>query len=233
MTTPHSARWTPERREAARQKALANPTRYWLGKKRGPTPQPVREKMSAATKGRRLSLGMTGRTHSADTRAKMRAAATGKTSSLKGQRLSAEWRAKLSEAKRGHQVSSATREKLRAAQLRIAKRGRAHHMWGRCPPHARRAEYNGTTLRSSYEVRFAKALDSHGIGWEYETRRFNLGTCTYAPDFYIPATGAFWEVKGWFNERSRERVLLFRERYPTVPLIVATNDVITMMERSA
>ena len=106
-------------------------------------------------------------------------------------------------------------------------------MWGKTAPHARRVEYGGHVFRSSYEVRFAKVLDRRGWAWEYEARRFDLGTCTYAPDFFVPETGAFWEIKGWFNERSKERVRLFREQYPEIPLIVATQDVLVMMERAA
>lgn len=226
------ARWTPELRERMRQIALANPTRHWLGKKRGPIPQDVRDKMSAATKGRRLSLGMTGKTHSTDTRRRM-------SQMMMGRRPSAESVAKMAASKIGtrlgprHPHSAATRAKISAATKLKTPRGRNHPRWGKSSPHIRRAEYNGCLFRSSYEVRFAKALDRRGMAWEYEQRRFDLGECTYMPDFFIPSTGAFWEIKGWFTDVSKNKVRLFRERYPDIPLIVATNDVVKMMERSA
>ena len=130
----HAARWTPELREKARKKTLANPQRYWLGKKRGPTPQSVREKMSAANKGRRLSTGMTGKRHSTETRSRMRQARLGR-------HPSAETLAKMSAVMIGkrtgprHPHSPATRAKISAMSKRTARSGRDHHMWGKTAPH--------------------------------------------------------------------------------------------------
>src|SRR3990167_1772343 len=103
---------------------------------------------------------------------------------------------------------------------------------GISPMRGPRPEYNGVRFRSSYEVRFAKALDARGIGWQYEPKRFVLGSCSYLPDFFVPETGAFWEIKGWHNASSQMKARLFRELYPEHPLIIATHDVITMMEGS-
>lgn len=88
------------------------------------------------------------------------------------------------------------------------------------------------SLRSSYEVRVANVLDVWGIVWEYEHKRFDLGTCTYLPDFYLPESNSYVEAKGYFDPKSKMRVRMFREQYPEHPLVVATNDVITMMEDS-
>ena len=147
---------------------------------------------------------------------------------MSGKPRSAEHVRHQSEAHRGKRVSAAARENIKRAH----KVGAEHPMWGRRPAHVKKVVYNGTMFRSSYEVRFAKALDMRGITWEYEQRRFDLGVCTYLPDFFVPETGAFWEVKGWHNASSQMKARLFRDLYPEHPLIIATHDVITMMEGS-
>lgn len=64
------------------------------------------------------------------------------------------------------------------------------------------------TLRSSFEVIFAKYLLKHRIRFEYEPRRFQLAPDTiYIPDFYLPDSDIWVEVKGypgptWSNKRT-------------------------------
>jgi hypothetical protein len=72
-----------------------------------------------------------------------------------------------------------------------------------------------------------------GIAWQYEPRRFHLKTCTYLPDFYLPTEGVYWELKGWFNDRSKTAITEFRELYPEIPLVLANGDVLLMLERAA
>jgi len=102
------------------------------------------------------------------------------------------------------------------------------HNW-----HGPKPEYKGIRFRSSYEVRVAKALDAYGIAWEYEPKRFNLGTCSYLPDFYLPGLGVYWEVKGYFGRESQKKIELFRSMHPETPLVVATESIIAMMENTA
>jgi len=119
------------------------------------------------------------------------------------------------------------------ARLSARMKGSQNPWWGKQTKHGPRTHwvsYHGVKLRSSYELRFAKALDAHGLKWEYEPRRFDLGLWTFLPDFFLPETGAYWEVKGWFDPKSQKKVQLFRERYPEIPLVIADNEVITMME---
>lgn len=188
------------------------------------------------------AMGKLGSRHSEATRAKMRAASLGR-------KKSAAHAANIAQARVGMRHTQESKDKNRAAHLgrrhtpealerirRVAREQRSgpgHHWWGQTPKHGPRThwhQYNGTALRSAYEVRFAQEMDRRGMGWEYEPKRFDLGTCTYLPDFYVPSTGAFWEIKGWFGPRDQRKVALFRERYPEVPLIVADNAVLTIME---
>jgi len=128
--------------------------------------------------------------------------------------------------------SAETKAKMSAAKL--GKPKSAEHVrnilanrW-----HGKRPEYAGISFRSSYEVRLAKAFDAHGIRWKYEPTRFNLGTCSYLPDFYLPDLETYWEAKGYFAPESQRKVGLFRTLHPDKPLIVATKNVIKMMEVS-
>lgn len=52
-------------------------------------------------------------------------------------------------------------------------------------------------LRSSYEMIYAQHLIDSGIGFEYEPKIFTLAPAIrYIPDFYLPSTDTWVEVKG-------------------------------------
>jgi len=176
---------------------------YWFGKSK-PHSESTKQKISEANKGQKRPPRI----------------------------FTLEQRAKLSKTKLGHTVSAATRRKLSASIKRIAKHGKDHHRWAKSPVHPKRLLYNGQSFRSSYEVRFAKALDARRIAWKYEPRRFNLGAFTYTPDFYLPRDKAYWEIKGWYDPQSKRKVELFREQNPGIPLVLANKSILEMMEAS-
>lgn len=204
------------------------------GKKRS---EEARAKMRAASllnKQGPLSP-MWGKKHSEESRAKISAA-------NKGKKRSEEFCAKMSIANRGRVLSDEHRAKLSAANRgnpkvleniavrSVANRGSASPRWGKPPAHGKRIEHKGHVFRSSYEVRCADALDRKGIKWEYEPRRFDLGDCTYLPDFYLPEQDVYWEVKGWLGPNSQRKINRFREVHPDIPLVVVTNTVLKLME---
>ena len=194
--------FTPEHREKLRQAKLRNPVRYWAGKTRGPHAEAVKEKISAANRGRpkpatfgpNLSARLTGVPRDPDTVAKM--TATMRTPVM-----------------RAHMASQTYGKPLRHAKCRS---------W-----------HGLIEMKSSYEVRVAAALDRLGVPWQYEPARFDLGGRTYAPDFYLPEDGVFWEVKGWYGPSSRRAVETFRRQHGTIPLVLAGLSVIQMLEASA
>lgn len=60
--------------------------------------------------------------------------------------------------------------------------------------------YAGCHFRSRLEARWAVLFDHLGIQWEYEPQGFQIfGDHYYLPDFYLPATGTWVEVKGTFG----------------------------------
>jgi hypothetical protein len=125
------------------------------------------------------------------------------------------WRGKI----RGPH-SKATKAKMSAAKIGKPKSPEhAANILGRMW-HGPKPMYQGIQFRSSYEVRFAQMCNDAGLAWHYEPERFNLGRCSYLPDFYLPTLGIYIEVKGYFSEESRQKIALFRKLHPEFPLVV-------------
>ena len=129
----------------------------------------------------------------------------------------------------GKPRSEGTKEKLRT-KLIGRTTGTKNGRWGKPPKPGKGAWYmkpNGLRvwLRSSYEIRVARALDSLSIEWLYESCRFVLKDRTYCPDFYLPESDEYLEVKGWFDPRSQETMRQFYEIYPHIKLrIIRKSD---------
>lgn len=63
-------------------------------------------------------------------------------------------------------------------------------------------EYDGIKFRSRLEARYAMFFDEHRIGWEYEVEGIDLSGRWYLPDFWLPDSRTFLEVKGPLKERT-------------------------------
>lgn len=57
-------------------------------------------------------------------------------------------------------------------------------------------EYAGCRFRSRLEARWAVFFDAIGIKWQYEEQGYEFGGYRYLPDFYLPESNDFVEVKG-------------------------------------
>lgn len=58
-------------------------------------------------------------------------------------------------------------------------------------------QYRGVPMRSKLEVRWAQFFDLHKINWCYEPGRYTFTDgYQYVPDFLLPDTNQFFEVKG-------------------------------------
>jgi hypothetical protein len=75
----------------------------------------------------------------------------------------------------------------------------------------KRVFYKNTFFRSSWEAIVAQWLDKKGVTWIYEPQRFYFENLSYLPDFYLPQQDVWLEVKGWINRnpRDKERMDLF------------------------
>ena len=69
--------------------------------------------------------------------------------------------------------------------------------------------YKGYRFRSRLEARWAVFFDYMGIDWVYEEQGYTFpdGTC-YLPDFYLPESHTFFEVKGSLSEESAHKIEL-------------------------
>jgi hypothetical protein len=55
--------------------------------------------------------------------------------------------------------------------------------------------YKGIRMRSKFEAKIAKIMDSNGVRWFYEPQRFVFAETSYRPDFYLPELGIWIECK--------------------------------------
>lgn len=74
-------------------------------------------------------------------------------------------------------------------------------------------------FRSAWEANVARSLNYLHIKWEYEYKRFDFseekeGILSYQPDFYLPKYNKWIEVKGWMDDKSKQRLKLFKKYYP-------------------
>jgi len=75
-------------------------------------------------------------------------------------------------------------------------------------------------MRSSYEVMFAEYLNRLNIPFEYEKYTFKLSNNTrYTPDFYVPSTDIFYELKGYMSPCAAKKIELLREAGKQVTVI--------------
>jgi hypothetical protein len=86
------------------------------------------------------------------------------------------------------------------------------------------------TLRSSFEVIFAKYLLKHRIRFEYEPQRIQLDAHTiYIPDFYLPDTDTWVEVKGYASDAWKRKRTMF-ERTGRRLLVVSIASLDTYLD---
>lgn len=71
---------------------------------------------------------------------------------------------------------------------------------------------------SRWEANFARLQNYLGFEWKYEPKTFDLGTQNYTPDFYLPKTDTYIEVKNFLWKYSKIRDEKFRKLYPNIKL---------------
>lgn len=81
----------------------------------------------------------------------------------------------------------------------------------------------GHLVRSKWELRVCNWLFTHGIEYQYEPEVFDFGAFSYTPDIYIPRWNVWWEVKGYWDDKSVRRVQMFNEKYENLMVIDREN----------
>lgn len=73
-------------------------------------------------------------------------------------------------------------------------------------------------VRSGWEANICRILKSHNITFEFEPYIFSFpikrGNKSYRPDFYLPDTQEWIEVKGYFDKNSKTKMKRFKKYYP-------------------
>lgn len=82
--------------------------------------------------------------------------------------------------------------------------------------HAIPTEYDGRLYRSRLEARWAVFMDAIEVRFDYEPEAFELDGISYLPDFWLPAQGCYYEIKGSYptqNELDKaHRLARFTQR---------------------
>lgn len=110
--------------------------------------------------------------------------------------------------------------KIRNSLVALNRTGLNNPMFGKKPAYAKRVKYGNYFFRSSWEVAYAKYLDKNNVAWLYEPKIFNLGIMCYVPDFYLPATDTYIEIKGYWRENSKAKFYLFKNKFPEIKIIL-------------
>jgi hypothetical protein len=79
------------------------------------------------------------------------------------------------------------------------------------PIKAIETQYKGYRFRSRLEARWAVFFDTLGVKWEYEPEGFELPSGRYLPDFWLPESMLWIEVKP--TEPTAREKLLAEELY--------------------
>ena len=123
-----------------------------------------------------------------------------------------EARKRLSEQGKKYRVTEKTKLKMRKSAAKRVREGRNKHaFFGRGGVR----EDLGFYVRSSWEANFARYLIHEGKDFKYEPDSFLLKSGrTYTPDFKVG--DIYYEVKGWWTARAKEKFEQFRLQYPDI-----------------
>jgi hypothetical protein len=85
-------------------------------------------------------------------------------------------------------------------------------------------EYKSVWMRSNWESGYARYLDLNRITWQYEPKTFDLGETTYTPDFYLPETDEYIEIKGYKSDIFIKKFKLFKQIYSEIKIKILDKE---------
>lgn len=119
---------------------------------------------------------------------------------------------KLSEIHTNKKVSSKTR-KLISERMKNLLHEHPELVYSNANG-GKREDLNNQYFRSNWEANYARILNEQNINWIYEPQTFDLSNgTTYTPDFKI-GEKKFVEIKGWYDQDSKQKIELFLKEYP-------------------
>lgn len=77
---------------------------------------------------------------------------------------------------------------------------------------------------STWEANIARVFNLINLKWQYAPTIFDIGLHTYRPDFYLPDSATYIEVKNFMGEYSQMRDREFRKRYLEIKLEILSKN---------
>jgi hypothetical protein len=129
---------------------------------------------------------------------------------------------------RGQHHSKETREKLsRIQSQRIEEAGHGGFLDVKyyIATNLEGADYS---VRGTWELKVAEWLTNQGRLWERKRYLLYVDSFqvkrTYVPDFYLPETQEYWEIKGYFSEKDKNKLRLVEEQNNLKIRVLQFND---------
>lgn len=87
---------------------------------------------------------------------------------------------------------------------------------------------------SRWEANFARLMHFLHIAWIHQPKTFQFTSQKYTPDFYLPETDTYIEIKNFLSDYAKNRDGQFRELYPRLTLIlILKDDYLALQEKYA
>jgi predicted RNA-binding Zn-ribbon protein involved in translation (DUF1610 family) len=149
------------------------------------------------------------------TKEKIRLKVLGKNNPFYGKHHTKYFKKKMSNFRKGKTFAPEVIDKMKDGR----RKGKNNPMFGKVT-HGKGIYYKSSYMRSSYEITYAKWLDKQNIKWFYESKTFDLGNTTYTPDFYLPESDTYIEIKGWWRDDAKKKFKLFKKLFPKIKIEV-------------
>jgi len=110
--------------------------------------------------------------------------------------------------------------------------GKNNPMYGKQTPHGKKifphsTPFQGTLKMFRWDRKYAQYLDLNNIKYYYENKYFELilnnKNVTYTPDFYLPNTNEYIEIKGYWKGDAKEKFEAFKLQYPEIKINLLMN----------
>lgn len=111
----------------------------------------------------------------------------------------------------GKKISKTVNEKIKNGEWHTSLAKKMH------------ISYNGVDLHGSWELKYAQHLDANGITWIRNTDSFEYQfdgkTRRYTPDFYLPFSDEYIEIKGYKTDKDDAKWSQFPKHRKLVVLV--------------
>jgi len=143
--------------------------------------------------------------------------------------VSEEVRKKISDASKKREWTEESKKKLSESMLRAVEKNPESYTKNNVCGRVKKIDYNGISLKGSWELKTAQWLDSLNLKWTHEEGPFTYfwegKNKSYFPDFFLEEHNVYLEVKGYKTERDEAKWCQFPHK-----LIIVDKDVIHSLE---